>query len=77
MSLIYDVLGCREIVIYGEDGFLVSVKNKRVFSAVEKLLKNLELRYRVGIERRKIVLKDFSQEKVAAETKRVMEEVLN
>jgi len=44
MSLIYDVPGCREIVIDGGNCFLVPVKNESAFfPAVEKLLKNLEL----------------------------------
>ncbi len=73
----YDVPGCREVVIDGENGFLVPLKDRQVLvTALEKLLCDPELRRRMGIVGREMVTKEFSQEKVADETMRVWEEVL-
>ena len=73
----YDVPGCREVVVDGENGLLVPLKNKReLAAALEKLLHDPELRRRMGTVGRAMVLKSFSQEKIAAETMSVWEEVL-
>lgn len=73
----YDVPGCREVVVDGENGFLVPLKDEQALVvALENLLSDPELRQRMGVAGRKIVLREFSQEKVAAETMRVWEEVL-
>lgn len=73
----YDVPGCREVVIEGKNGFLVPLKDRQaLIAALEKLLCTPELRRRMGIAGRKMVLREFSQERVAAETLRVWEEVV-
>jgi len=73
----YDVPGCREIVIDGVNGILVPVKNiQALVVALEILLCDSELRRRMGRSGRQSVLKEFSQERVAAETMRVWAEVL-
>jgi glycosyltransferase involved in cell wall biosynthesis len=73
----YDVPGCREVVVDGKNGFLVPLKDEQALViAVEKLLCDPELRRRMGVAGREMVLREFSQEKVAAETMRVWEEVL-
>lgn len=73
----YDVPGCREVVVDGENGFLVPLKDGQALAAaLEKLLCNPELRRRMGAVGREMVLREFSQERVAAETVRVWEEVL-
>ena len=73
----YDAPGCREVVVDGENGLLVPLKNKReLAAALEKLLHDPELRRRMGAAGRAMALREFSQEKVAADTMRVWEEVL-
>lgn len=73
----YDVPGCREVVLEGENGFLVPLKDvQALIAALERLLCNPELRSRMGTAGRKMVLREFSQERIAAETMRVWEEVL-
>lgn len=75
--LTYDVPGCREVVVDGENGFLVPLKDiQALIASLEKLLCNPELRRRMGIAGRLKVLSEFSQERVAAETMRVWAEVL-
>ena len=74
----YDVPGCREVVVEGKNGFLVPLNDTQALVvALEKLLSDPELRRHMGVAGRELVLKEFSQEKVAAETMRVWEEVLN
>ncbi|MFC1602620.1 glycosyltransferase family 4 protein [Pseudomonadota bacterium] len=74
----YDVPGCREIVIDGVNGFIVPPNDEvALFSAVETLLNNPELRILLGKAGRELVIKEFSQETVAAETMQVWDEVLN
>lgn len=72
----YDAPGCREVVVDGKNGFLVPLKDSQALVvAVEKLLCDPELRRQMGIAGREKVLKEFSQEKIAAETMRVWAEV--
>jgi len=74
----YDVVGCREIVVDGENGFLVPLKDeKALIKAVRNLLSDAKLRSRLGQAGRKMVLEEFSQEKVAAQTMQVWEDVLD
>lgn len=73
----YDVPGCREVVIDGENGLLVPLKDRQaLIDALEKLLCDPDLRQRMGLAGREMVLREFSQERVAAETLSVWEEVL-
>lgn len=73
----YDVPGCREVVVDGANGFLVPLKDRpALISAIEKLLLDPALRRKMGEVGRAMVLREFSQERVAAETMRVWEEVL-
>ncbi len=65
----FDVPGCREIVIDNENGFLVPVKDVVALSeSLELLLEKPKLCCTMGSAGRDLVLKNFSQEKIASET---------
>jgi len=73
-----DVPGCREIVRHGENGFLVPVRDsKALANALKILIENPELRARMGARGREIAVKEFSSDRVIAETQSVYREVLN
>jgi glycosyltransferase involved in cell wall biosynthesis len=64
-----DVPGCREVVRKGENGLLVPARDAQALSdALLCLIKNPELRFQMGQRGREIVLKEFSSEKVIAQT---------
>ena len=73
----YDVPGCREVVQDTINGFLIPLKDRdALFLAVLKLLEDSKLRYEMGQRGRKMILKDFTQEKIATETISVWNEFL-
>jgi len=62
-----DVPGCREIVHYKENGFLVPTHNALALAdAIEKLVMNAELRNQMGRKSREIAVAGFSMEKIVA-----------
>ena len=64
-----DVVGCREIVKHLENGFLVPVKDVKSLShALEKMIKDSELRQTMGAKGRKLVEKYFSEQVVVEKT---------
>ncbi len=64
-----DVPGCKEVVVHGENGLLVPVKDPEALaSALETLLLDRELRIRMGIAGRKRAVEIFSTRQVNAET---------
>jgi glycosyltransferase involved in cell wall biosynthesis len=64
-----DVPGCREVVREGENGLLVPARDVQALSdALLCLIKNPELRAKMGHRGREIVLKEFSSEKVILQT---------
>ncbi len=68
----YDVPGCREVVIDGENGLLVKSRDyKSLAGALEKLLVNSDLRNSMGLAGRKRIENYFSQEEVALQTELV------
>lgn len=72
-----DVPGCREIVKHGENGILVPIRNSRAIAeALIKLIESPKLRHKMGLKGRELVEKEFSIEKVTAETLRVYKELL-
>ena len=72
----YDVSGCREIVKDNVNGFLVPFKDENaLFVAVLELLENPKLRGKLGKMGRKMVMDEFTQEKIASETIRVWGEI--
>ncbi|MGH6611905.1 MAG: glycosyltransferase, partial [Burkholderiaceae bacterium] len=73
----YDVPGCREAVKHRQNGLLVPLQDsERLAEAVSELVVNSDLRQRMGAAGRKMVLQEFAQEQIAAETMRVWEEAL-
>lgn len=62
----YDVPGCREIVFNDINGFLIDFRNINELSrAIKTLLLDKSLRIRMGKAGRDLVIKEFSQEKIA------------
>ena len=71
----YDVPGCREIIKDGVNGFLVSFKDiDGMYSAILKLLRDSNLRHRMGYSGRELVIKEFSKEIIASQTMKVWNE---
>lgn len=64
-----DVPGCREVVIHGENGLLVPAKDPEALAAaLETLLRDRELRIRMGEASRQRAVDIFSTRQVNAET---------
>ncbi len=73
----YDASGCREIVEDRKNGILVPIKDEhRLAEAIAELVRNAELRREMGAAGRAKVLREFSQEYIAAQTLEVWKEVL-
>ena len=71
-----DAPGCREIVRDGDNGFLVPVRDAQALAlALRSLIDNAALRAKMGQRAREIVLVEFSQERVIAETLAVYQEL--
>ena len=72
-----DVPGCREIVHDGENGILVLLKNSiALASAIKELIDNSEKRKSMGINGRRLVESEFSEEIVVNQTMKVYQELL-
>lgn len=72
-----DAPGCREIVRDGDNGFLVPVRDAQALAlALRGLIQNADLRAKMGRRGREIVLAEFSQERVIAETLAVYRELI-
>lgn len=64
-----DTPGCREIVRHGENGFLVPIRNSHEMAKYLKILiESPSLRKEMGAAGRDLVVSQFSEEKVVAET---------
>ena len=64
-----DAPGCREIVRHNENGLLVPVRDHLALAqALKMLIEDPSLRERMGARGRKIVLEEFTVEKVIKET---------
>jgi len=64
-----DVPGCREVVINGENGYLVPPRNPEALAdAIEKLLNDKALRREMGGKGRALVEREFGIEKIVEET---------
>ena len=73
-----DVPGCREIVHNGENGILVQLKNANsLASAIKELINNSEKRKSMGINGRRLVESEFSEDIVVSQTLKVYQELLN
>ncbi|MBI5418335.1 glycosyltransferase family 4 protein [Candidatus Poribacteria bacterium] len=72
-----DVPGCREIVMHGENGLLVPVRNEqKLADAIKYLLDNPSVRKKMGEKSRQIVVENFSVEKVINSTLNLYQELL-
>lgn len=72
-----DAPGCREIVHDGDNGFLVPVRDAQALAvALRSLIDNEALRAKMGRRAREIVLAEFSQERIIAETLAVYQELI-
>jgi glycosyltransferase involved in cell wall biosynthesis len=73
-----DVPGCREIVQHGKNGLLVPPKDPNALAqAICQLIQDPELRERMGDQGRKLVLENFSLEKVKQQTSKVYQVLEN
>ena len=72
-----DTSGCREIVKDGINGFLVPTHDAmKLADAMEILILDAELRKQMGKAGREMVVQEFSDEKVIAETLQVYRDLL-
>jgi len=72
-----DTPGCREVVRNGENGLLIPVRSTlELADAIQNLIANPELRQKMGLRGREIVMSEFAVEKVVSETMAVYEELL-
>jgi glycosyltransferase involved in cell wall biosynthesis len=73
-----DVPGCRECVDNGKNGFLVPPKDsKGLASAIEILLKDENMRLKMGRASREKMEKELSLKQVVSETMELYKEVLS
>ena len=72
-----DVPGCREIVHDGENGILVPLKDSiALASAIKELIDNSEKRKSMGINGRRLVESEFSEDIVVTQTLMAYQELL-
>jgi len=72
-----DVPGCREIVLPGVNGLLVPPRDSRALAiAIDRLLRDSEMRERFGRNGRQLVEEQFSDETIAAQTLRLYQEMI-
>ena len=73
-----DVPGCREIVINGQNGVLVPVKDSIKLSlAIKKLIYDESMQKNMGIKGRKLVEKNFTSQDFILKSIKVYETILN
>jgi glycosyltransferase involved in cell wall biosynthesis len=64
-----DIRGCREVVQEGNNGYLVPVRDaRRLTEAVQRLLRDRDLRLRLGQASRRRALAEFDERRVIATT---------
>ncbi len=70
-----DTVGCREVVIEGQNGFLVPIKNpEKLAAAIEKLVLDSSLRKLMGIESFNMAISKFSSSTINSLTLKVYNE---
>ena len=70
--------GCNDVVIDGENGFLVPVKDVETLAqAIEKLVRNKDLREKMGVKGRERVLKYFDEEIIIKQTLALYTKILS
>jgi len=71
-----DAPGCREVVLHGENGLLVPVRNVAdLAGALEKLIADPALRQKMGMRGRELAVSEFSVEKVVSQTLALYQEL--
>lgn len=72
-----DTPGCREVIVDGEEGLLVPPKNvESLANAIERLIRQPNLRKQMGSKARERAIRLFSEEQVIAATMAVYTEAL-
>ena len=72
-----NIAGCREIVKHERNGLLVIPRDvEGLAEAITRLLANPQQRYKMGLQGREMVVQDFSEQKVIAETLALYKELL-
>lgn len=73
-----DVPGCREVVRPEENGLLVPPRDaEKLADALRRLIRDRELRLRMGARGRELVLAEFSDDRVFAATRKVYQQALD
>ena len=71
-----NTVGCREVVKDGVNGYLVPIKDSHSLSlAIEKLIKDKDLRLKMGDKSLKIAISDFSSEIINSQTIKIYNEL--
>ena len=64
-----DTVGCRDVVVDGVNGYLVPVKDPENLSlAIEKLIRDKDLRAKMGKESFKLAISKFSSKIINSQT---------
>ena len=64
-----NTIGCRDVVVDGLNGFLVPIKDSlNLAYAIEKLIKDEDLRFKMGKESFKIAVSKFSAKIINSQT---------
>ena len=72
-----DVPGCRDVVRHNENGLLVPPRDSDALAdALASLIENPSLRARMGAHGREIVIREFSEEIIFAQTLAIYRELL-
>ena len=72
----YDVSGSREVISNGKNGFLVKLHDiDALVNVLYKLIVNEDLRKSMGLESRKIVEDNFSQDIIRKQTNELWMEI--
>ena len=72
-----DVPGCREVVVNGQNGFLIPVKDAHALAnAIAELDDSEERRHKMGIKARQIAFEKFDEKIVLRQTLAVYDELL-
>ena len=74
-----NVPGCKELIINGENGFIVEVKNpEELYEAMRKALQIPSAqRIKMGLLSRKLVEENYSIPKVIPQYLKILEEILS
>jgi len=71
-----DTIGCRDVVVDGLNGYLVPIKNSEDLAyAIEKLIRDEDLRFKMGKESFKIAISRFSSKIINSQTISVYNEL--